>query len=326
MFRNFLCVVLFIACLASIGCGPEPEKIDSETLQGKITLSGAWALYPMVVTWAEAFQKENPGVMVEVSAGGAGKGMADALSGTVDLGMVSRDISMEEVAQGAWWISVVRDAVVPTVNVSNPLLDQLLARGMDRETLRSIWITGKTQNWKESPGNEPPLSIHVYTRSDACGAAKTWADFLGGEQEDLMGVGVYGDPGLAEAVRSDPLGIGYNNINYAYDRSTRHANQGIRVLPIDLNGSGSIEPEEDVYGTLDSITEAIAKGIYPSPPARDLHLVTKGVPERKLVRSFLLWILKDGQRFVEPAGYIALPEAKLQDQMKSLIDPAAVQP
>ena len=60
--------------------------------------------------------------------------------------------------------------------------------------------------------------ISVYTRSDSCGAAETWAQYLGKKnQEDLKGVGVYGDPGLAEAVRKDLLGIGYNNLGFAYD-------------------------------------------------------------------------------------------------------------
>ena len=40
--------------------------------------------------------------------------------------------------------------------------------------------------------------------------------FLGKKQEDLLGIGVFGDPGLNEAVRKDALGIGFNNINYAY--------------------------------------------------------------------------------------------------------------
>jgi len=60
--------------------------------------------------------------------------------------------------------------------------------------------------------------IHVFTRADACGAADVWAKFLGDmKQEDLLGIAVQADPGLLEAVVKDPLAIGYNNLNYAYD-------------------------------------------------------------------------------------------------------------
>ena len=44
-------------------------------------MSGAWALYPMAVTWSEEFRKIHPGVQIDISAGGAGKGMADCLTG-----------------------------------------------------------------------------------------------------------------------------------------------------------------------------------------------------------------------------------------------------
>jgi len=37
--------------------------------KGKISVSGAFALYPLMVTWADEFQKINPGVKIEVSAG-----------------------------------------------------------------------------------------------------------------------------------------------------------------------------------------------------------------------------------------------------------------
>ena len=38
--------------------------------------------------------------------------------------------------------------------------------------------------------------INVYTRSDACGAAEMWAKYMGKKQEDLKGIGIYGDPGM----------------------------------------------------------------------------------------------------------------------------------
>jgi phosphate transport system substrate-binding protein len=45
------------------------------------------------------------------------------------------------------------------------------------------------------------LPIHVYTRSlFACGAAKPGQIFRQ-KQEDLLGSGVYGDPGLTLAVK-----------------------------------------------------------------------------------------------------------------------------
>ena len=294
------------------------EQEKGEELKGTITLSGAWALYPMVVRWAEEFQKIHPEVKIDIGAGGAGKGMADCLAKVVDIGMVSRDIYPEEVKKGAWWVSVTKDAVVPTVNEDNPVLRALLDRGVTMEVCRGIWMSEETLTWGEVTGSDASHTIRVYTRSDACGAAKTWAKYLGGHQEDLLGVGVYGDPGLAEAVRKDVLGIGFNNINYVYDAKTKKQVEGIEVLPLDLDGDGMVAEEEDFYGDRDAIVEAIAAGKYPSPPARDLHFVSHGKPGRQVVYEFIEWVLTEGQQYVPESGYINLTDERLAEEMARL--------
>jgi phosphate transport system substrate-binding protein len=318
-------ITLLAACLIA---GLAAQALSTETrqasepkqkkLKGRITFSGAWALYPMTVRWAEEFQRVHPDVKMDIGAGGAGKGMADCLAGVVDIGMVSREIYAEEVKKGAWWVSVTKDAVVPTVSGENPVLEGLLARGATREALIGIWITGRITSWGQLAGGSLADPIQVYTRSDACGAAQTWAAYMGRGQEDLLGIGVYGDPGLAEAVRQDRLGIGYNNINYAYDAKTRGQVNGIRVLPIDTDGNGRIDKDEDFYSTRDEIVEAIATGKYPSPPARDLHFVCNGRPENEVVREFIRWVLTDGQKYVHESGYINLPEETLLGELEHL--------
>jgi phosphate transport system substrate-binding protein len=287
--------------------------------QERITLSGAWALYPMVVKWAEEYQKIHPDVRIDVAAGGAGKGMADALAEVVDLGMVSREIYPAEIEQGAWWVSVTKDAVVATVNDNNPVLDRLLDQGLHVDKLRAIWITGSIQTWGDVFGEEGRGErVHVYTRSDACGAADTWADFLGKDQEDLIGIGTYGDPGVADAVKRDVLGIGYNNINFVYDSNTKKQVKGIRVVPLDLDGNGRVDAQEAFYSDRDRLTDAVANGIYPSPPSRNLHLVSQGVPKKKAVRDFLEWILTEGQKYVPESGYVALSKSKCDEEMAKL--------
>jgi phosphate transport system substrate-binding protein len=307
--------------LLVLGCGGRnEERTAAGGLEGTITISGAWALYPMAVRWAEEFERIHPGVELDVAAGGAGKGIADALAGVVDLGAVSRDLYPAEIERGAWWVSVTRDAVVPTVNGRNPVVADLVIRGLSRENCIEIWVTGGIVNWGEVVGRDAPHPIRVYTRSDACGAAKTWAAYLGYMQDDLRGIGVYGDPGLALAVKEDELGIGFNNINYAYDPETRRQVDGIRVVPLDLDGDRRIGAAEDFYGTRDDIVAAIASDAYPSPPARDLHFVSRGRPARNLVIEFLRWVLTEGQSYVPETGYIRLSEERIEDELGKLAE------
>jgi phosphate transport system substrate-binding protein len=269
----------------------------------------------MMVRWGEEFQKLHPGVRFDISAGGAGKGMADALAGAVDIGMVSRQVYLEEVDKGAFWVSVTKDAVFCTVNEQNPVWEDLHQQGISRETLIGVYITGEITTWGQVVG-QPEVTdrIHIFTRSDACGAAATWAAYLGKKQEDLLGVGVYGDPGVIEAVIKDPLGIGFNNLNYVFDFETGQPLAGARVVPIDINGNGHAESEE-VYNTKEQALDAVATGCYPSPPARDLNLVTKGKPTG-LANTFIRWILTDGQAYVNEVGYIPLA----QDQLKASLN------
>jgi len=307
-------VVAAILTVAASGCSGLKTSETSETIQ----VSGAWALYPMMIRWAEEYQKIHPDVKIDVSAGGAGKGMADALGGLVDIGMVSREIYPVEIEKGAFWVSVTKDAVVPTMNENNPLLEDILTKGIKKQTFEEAYITGETTTWGEVVGR-PEVSdkIQVYTRSDACGAAKTWAKYLDHKQEDLLGVGVYGDPGLAEAVRKDPSGVGYNNLNFAYDAKTGEPVAGIKVIPLDLNENGQIDEDENFYGTKAELVQAIATGRYPSPPARELYLVTN-CEFTGATKEFVNWVLTDGQQYIPETGYIPLPAEKLEGELKKL--------
>ncbi|HDR50954.1 MAG TPA: phosphate ABC transporter substrate-binding protein [Mariniphaga anaerophila] len=283
-----------------------------------ISLSGAFALYPLVIKWSEEYQKENPEVRFNISAGGAGKGMADALSGTVDLGMFSREIAQAEIDKGVWWVAVTKDAVIPTVNAANPVVEILKTRGVTRAEFQGLYIEAKYTNWNRLPGINIDQPINVFTRSDACGAADTWAAYLGGKQENLQGVGVFGDPGLADAVVKDDKGIGFNNTIYLYDIKTGNKNTGIEVIPIDVNENGKLDAEENFYDTFEQVLAAIAEGKYPSPPARELYLVAKGKPTKQATLGFLKWVMTNGQKHVHEAGYVPLTQSRLDEQVAKL--------
>ena len=141
---NLIFLILIFGCLILISsCGNDRKQRNKskDELSGTISISGAFALYPMTVRWAEEFQKLHPDVRIDISAGGAGKGMADALSQMVDLGMFSREVRQAEIDKGAWWIAVTKDAVLPTTNAKNPVIEQLKIKGLKRQQFIDIFIT-----------------------------------------------------------------------------------------------------------------------------------------------------------------------------------------
>lgn len=313
--KKILVVVGFILIFYPNLWSLQAEKKD---LEGRLTISGAWALYPLALRWAEEFQKAHPRIRLDVQAGGAGKGIADVLAGIVDIGMVSRNIYPAEISKGAFPLAVTTDAVVPTICAGNPLLDKILRQGLKKEDFIAIWVTGQAKTWGDALGSDDKAPLHIFTRSDACGAAETWANYLDKRQEDLLGIAVYGDPGLAEAVRKDRLGIGFNNINYAYDAKTKKPISGLQVLPLDLNGNGRVDDEEAFYATRDDLTRAIAQNKFPSPPARDLFFVTRGKPDTELLLVFLRWVLSEGQKYVEETGYIPISTDRLAEEAQKI--------
>ena len=145
-----------------------------------------------------------------------------------------------------------------------------------------------------------------------------WGKYLGENQESLNGVGVFGDPGMAGAIKNNKNAIGYNNVIYIYDINSRKKYDGIEIIPIDLNENGKIDKKENFYATLDDVMKAIKKEVYPSPPARDLFFVSKGKPERKVVTEFLRWILENGQKYVKEAGYVRFSSEKIKSELEKL--------
>jgi len=301
--RGFL-ILLLCACTSS---GLTGRRADG--LNGTIRISGAWALYPLMTRWGEAYQESNPGVRFEISAGGAGLGMSDVLAGEVDIAMVSRGIDPEEVRQGAFWIPVARDAVFPVVNAANPAWETLQAHGLSKSQLIQVFLHDEPMTWDDLVG-DPMISnpVHVYTRADSAGGPATWAEFLGGVQAELKGLPVEGEPGMLEAVRADPLALGYNSLIFAFDLSSGSPQPGIEVLPIDFNGDEAISPDER-HATREEAIKAVISGVYPPPLSRELYLVSRGKPSG-LVEDFLRWTLEAGQEFVMPAGYVLLSQVR----------------
>ncbi len=336
---NILIVLITVASLTLAACGsaaaPVPTEVSAaqaavateapaatavptvEPLKGTIAVSGAFALYPMMTVWAEEFKKLHPDVEFDVQGGGAGKGMTDTIAGAVDLGMISRSIKPEEESKGIFWLAVTKDAVFPVISDKNPVAADLIAKGISPETFKKIFITGEIKTWGEVVGKpEVTDEIHVYTRSDACGAGEMWAKFSGGKvQDDIQGIGINGEPGLVDTVIKDPLGIGYSNLNSVFDLSNGGLVQGTIVTPVDVNKNGQADADE-YYKTTNEAVAAVASGKYPSPPSRFENLATKGKPSG-LVLAFIQWILTDGQQYLGKAGYVPLtPEQQAESLAK----------
>ena len=305
------------------GEGGDPTESDDPTGEDEgsngaddpdaIYVSGAYALYPMMLVWADEY-----GGDIVVDGGGAGRGMSDALGGQADIGMVSRDIREEEIAEGAFWVSSCMDTVLGTINENHPAIDTIYEQGLTWDDLEDI-VLQEVDTWDEVLGTDLGDAVVVTSgRSDSSGAAEVWSAALGDySQSDVTNVvdaNYNGDEPMAQGIRSDENAIGFNNINYAYSPDTGELIDGIRPVPIDLNGDGQLGTEEDFYGERVELLEAITEGVYPAPPSREEFLVSNG-PFEGEIYEFVEWILTDGQAFIEEAGYAPLADEDLEEEL-----------
>ena len=274
------------------------EVFAADGSSGSITISGAWAIYPTVVAWAEAFQKKYPGVRIDVSAGGAGKGAADTIVGLADIGMVSRDPDPAELQKNIQPVYILKDAIFPVISEKNFYLQELSAKGIKRQALADIYIAGTATRWGQIIGIKADKPIHVYTRADSSGAAASWAAYFGKKQEDLRGVGVYGDPGLLDAVKRDPAGIGYSNFGFVFTREGPVL-PGLKVVAIDMNENGKADPDE-ICETRSQAVAAITAGRYPATRKNYFFIRKNAAP---LVGEFIRFALsEEGTRIVDEVG------------------------
>ncbi|MCU0849962.1 MAG: substrate-binding domain-containing protein [Candidatus Thermoplasmatota archaeon] len=311
-----LLIISMVGIISFSGCTTQQEATT-------IKVSGAYSLYPMMVIWAQQYHSLHPDINIDVSSGGAGKGMADALAGSVNLGMVSRDVTSAEADQGIIAVAVVEDAVLATINTENPVLAIIQEKGLTKEQLRAIFINYSITTWGQLVGdmnNTDP--IKVYSRSDPCGAAESWVKYLGDYTQDSIPTReeitkVKGDDSMSKSIAGDPLGIGYSNVNYIYSNSTKTPKDGIAVVPLDLNENGTIDPEEDFYDSRDDVVNAEIHDTLPAPPSRLVYLVTLN-NFTGATKDFVQWILTDGQQYTFDNGYGAVPTDILDDQIQIL--------
>lgn len=95
---------------------------------GKVVVAGSSSVTPVMEKLAEAYQSVNSNATVEVQQSDSTTGMTSAIEGTCDIGMASRELSLEE-AEKLTATAIALDGIAIIVNkdnkVSNLTMDQI---------------------------------------------------------------------------------------------------------------------------------------------------------------------------------------------------------
>ena len=260
---------MLIGSLA-VGCGSS----DSQN-SNKFTISGSTSVGPLVEILGEDFSAKNADISVEVQQIGSSAGIKNAIDGTSQIGMASRDLKDEEKAAGLKETQIAIDGIAVITNKNNAV------KGLTLEQVKDIY-TGKITNWKEVGGKDAP--IVVVSREDGSGTRDGFQENVGFESEELTKDAQISDGSgnIKSTVEGNENAIGYISFGYVDDN--------VNALTIDGVELTAENVKNDTYSI-----------------ARPFLFVNKEGNISEAGTKFIDYILSDeGQKIVEEEGFISI--------------------
>ncbi|PJA30318.1 MAG: phosphate-binding protein [candidate division Zixibacteria bacterium CG_4_9_14_3_um_filter_46_8] len=253
---------------------------------GNITIKGSDTLVRLGQRWAEEYMKIHPEVVIQVSGGGSGTGIAALINGTTDVCESSRDMKPKEYQDAKaknvnpYRVAVALDGIAVFMNEANPIQELTIAQ------LKGIY-TGSITNWKEVGG--PSHSILLYGRENNSGTYSYFKEHvLKNEDYAEATQTLPGTAAVVNAVSKDKYGIGYGGVAWA---------KGVKFL--------GVKTDTESLSVMPSI-EAVVNGSYPI--SRELYWFFNGAPKGEL-KNLLNWTLSpEGQKIAEESDYVPLPK------------------
>lgn len=278
-----------IGVLLTIGaCGGGEQR---QVIQNK----GSDTLVNVAQAWAEGYQQVNPQVVVAVSGGGSGTGVAALINGTVDLANASRAMKDSEIelaknsGQNPIQHVVGFDALAVYLHPQNPL------DTMSIEQLAEIYGDGgKATSWTdlnvEVPGCQNQ-EIIVISRQNNSGTYAYFRETVLGKTGDFrLGTrDMHGSKDVVELVEQTPCAIGYSGLAYATDH--------VKMACISATTGGAC--------TDPSVATAVDNSY---PIARPLLMYSNGEPTG-FVGDYLNWVKGEtGQCIIAAKGYAPIAQ------------------
>ncbi|MBO9204266.1 MULTISPECIES: hypothetical protein [Niastella] len=256
-----------------------------------IYITGTRFFYPLIEKWGEEFRKDHPDVEIVVKFG---------LQNS-DISMTGTPVDKENPEKGTYSV-VSKFAIVPIINERNPAWSELQKKGLSGADFQRIYFRGDQQQNSFALNSGVTVPVRVYARG-ACASA-TFSRHFGKQINDLANLDtkIADDKVLLQNVLNDSLGLAYNNLGFVYDLQTRRQKQGIRVVPVDLNGNGKIDKDESFYDNLDQLIQKLETSHIDLPPVGKMIFVYK--EDKPEVKDFVNWVQTKGQQYNHALGFL----------------------
>ena len=286
---------------------------EESSQKSEVNISCTPDLFPLASDWVGAYRKLHPEVDIKV---------IDIPYNSLELGngkslsFISNNSSTTISNKSNWKIAVGRNVVVPIMNITNPLANEILRRGISPEMFVQILGNPENQNWGFLAADQN-VPLHIFIVNDE--SVKTSvSNFLLGTQFPSNSI-IFGTKDeVIAAIRKDVFAIGFCKIADVLGSDNMSLAENISLLPIDKNGNGSIDYMEGIYSDANTFMRGVWIGKYPKSLYSNIYAVSNMQPTNNAELAFLTWILTDGQQFMNINGYCDLGSNEAQSQIDKL--------
>jgi phosphate transport system substrate-binding protein len=315
-----------------------------------LSINGAGASFPEPIysKWFDEYHKKDPNVQINYQAIGSGGGIKQVTEGTVDFGASDGPMNDDQLKAyqdkhgfPVLHFPTVLGAAVPTYNIPGVTAEL----NFTPEALAGIYL-GKITKWNDpaitganSGINLPGNDIVVVHRSDGSGTSYIWTDYLSkvsdewktkvGKNTSLnwpTGLGGNKNEGVAGLVKQTPNSVGYVELIYAiqnkmpYGKVKNSSGQFVKadLASVTEAAAGAAKSMPDDFRV--SITNAPGKTAYPISSFTWLLIPSKfsDAAKRDAIKSFVKWMLADGQNDTEALAYSKLPKEVVSKELSAL--------
>ncbi len=117
-------------------------EFTPKALSGTVKITGSSSVAPIIEKLKEAYNKINPNAVIEIQQSDSTNGVSSTIDGICDIGMISRQLSKQELSKGISSTVIALDAIAVIVNKENP------THSISSDDLKNIY-SGEITLWSE---------------------------------------------------------------------------------------------------------------------------------------------------------------------------------
>ena len=192
---------------SNTGSAAGAQSTDNNTqtdLSGSVTTNGSTSMEKVVLTLNEQFMIDHPDVKASYDPTGSSTGIEAAKNGSADIGLASRALKDEEVADGLKSTTLALDGIAIIVNADSAISDLTV------EQIAQIF-KGEVTNWSEMGGADG--AIACIGREGGSGTRDGFESITGTEDVCVLSQELTSTGAVIEAVKNNPQAIGYASLS-----------------------------------------------------------------------------------------------------------------